>query len=216
MSQVPTTYKGGRVVSDPVDGSVTLDIGGQHVVAGVPASVQGVTVDQWVQVAITDRTAIVQAVMTGDPPTPPGAVMMWTTATAPGGWLLCDGSAVSRTTYAALFAAIGTTYGAGDGSTTFNVPNLKGRVPVGRDSGDSSFDTLGETGGAKTHTLTVGEMPAHTHTTALHGSYRVQGTFPSDVYGAVSGGAEGTSSAGSGQAHNNLQPYLVLNFIIRT
>jgi microcystin-dependent protein len=97
--------------------------------------------------------------------TPAGVINMWATTTAPTSWLLCDGTAVSRTTYAALFAVISTTYGVGDGSTTFNVPNLKGKVPVGRDSADSSFDTMGETGGAKTHTLSSSEsgVPVHGH-----------------------------------------------------
>ena len=97
--------------------------------------------------------------------TPAGVINMWATTTAPTSWLLCDGTAVSRTTYAALFAVISTTYGTGDGSTTFNVPNLKGKVPVGRDSADSSFDTMGELGGAKTHTLSSAEsgVPAHGH-----------------------------------------------------
>jgi len=65
---------------------------------------------------------------------PPGVILPYGAATAPSGYLLCDGSAVSRTTYADLFSVIGTTYGAGDGSTTFNLPHLKGTVPVGKDS----------------------------------------------------------------------------------
>jgi len=94
---------------------------------------------------------------------PVGSINAWSTNTAPTGWQLCDGTAVSRTTYAALFAVIGETYGAGDGSTTFNLPNLKGRAIVGRDSSQTEFDTLAETGGAKTHTLTTAEIPAHQH-----------------------------------------------------
>jgi hypothetical protein len=88
---------------------------------------------------------------------PAGAVVMYAggTGTLPAGYLVCDGAAVSRTTYAALFAAIGLTYGSGDGSTTFNLPNFKGRVPVGRDPLDPSFDGMGETGGEKTHVLTI-------------------------------------------------------------
>lgn len=150
-----------------------------------------------------------------EPPT--GGVMQWTTNSAPTGWLLCDGSAVSRSTYSALFAVVGTTYGSGNGSTTFNVPNLQGRVPVGKNSG--TFFTLGGTGGAETHTLTTTEMPAHTH------SYN--DGFPSASAGwyAQGGGAyniqtntdtgKTTGSAGSGGAHNNLQPYIVLNYIIK-
>ena len=63
--------------------------------------------------------------------------------------MICDGRAVSRSDYSELFAVIGTTYGSGDGSTTFNLPNLKGRVPVGKDSSQTEFDTIGETGGSK-------------------------------------------------------------------
>ncbi|WNM27559.1 tail fiber protein [Demequina capsici] len=101
--------------------------------------------------------------------TPSGVIAMTASAAAPSGWMLCQGQAVSRATYADLFTAIGTTYGAGDGSTTFNLPNLKGRVPVGADSSDTTFDALGETGGEKSHTLTATEMPSHTHVQNSHG-----------------------------------------------
>lgn len=92
---------------------------------------------------------------------PPGSMAMFAGAAAPTGWLLCNGAAVSRTSNAALFAAIGTTFGAGDGSTTFNVPDLRGRAPIGAGTGPSlSARTLGATGGAETHQLTIAEMPA--------------------------------------------------------
>mgnify|MGYP000350743285 CR=1 FL=1 len=88
-------------------------------------------------------------------------------SSAPSGYLLEDGAAVSRTTYAALFAAIGTTYGAGDGSTTFNLPDSRGRTSVNRSS-DTEFDTLGEKYGTKAETLTIAQMPSHTHTQNSH------------------------------------------------
>ena len=147
---------------------------------------------------------------------PAGSITMYGGSSAPTGYLLCDGSNVSRTTYASLYSAIGTTYGAGDGSTTFAVPNLKGKVPVGRDSSDTSFDVLGETGGAKTHTLTVSEMPSHSHTTTI-----IAKAFTSALDG-LSGGTVNNNaqyytsdSKGGDQAHNNLQPYIVLNYIIK-
>lgn len=191
---------------------------------------------------------------------PTGGITMYGASTAPTGWLLCDGTAVSRTTYAGLFTAIGTTYGVGNGSTTFNLPNLKGRVPVGRDSADTAFDVLGETGGAKTHTLTTAEMPSHTHIQNAHTHTQNSHNHTQDAHGhrmsdnttLVVANASGTVSAvnmsgtgqapstnnttatnqaatatnqnttatnqntGDGGAHNNLQPYIVLNFIIKT
>lgn len=150
---------------------------------------------------------------------PSGLISAYAGATAPAGWLLCDGSAVSRTTYAALFAAIGTTYGSGDGSTTFNVPNYKGRVPVGLDGAQGEFDALGESGGAKTHTLSLGEMPNHSHSIAgsLNWGFAPNPGGQAGSWQAFgNGGSHSTNGAGSGQAHNNLQPYLVANFIIKT
>lgn len=153
---------------------------------------------------------------------PAGSIIQWSSNTPPNNWLLCDGSLVSRTTYASLFAVIGTTYGAGDGTTTFALPDLKGRVPVGRDGSQTEFDTLGETGGAKTHTLTVDEMPSHSHNlTKVYGGNQTYDTGSSSPAGMrwetqsiIDGGD--IAATGGGQAHNNLQPYLVTNYIIKT
>lgn len=173
---------------------------------------------------------------------PAGCIMQYGASSAPSGWLLCDGSAVSRSTYATLFAIISTTYGSGDGSTTFNLPNLKGRVPVGRDAADTSFDVLGETGGAKTHTLTSAEsgVPAHTHPISDPGHFHSLNVWSFFVQTNLVSGFQTTSNTGvlastvntnsqttgitvsnntaanASSAHNNLQPYIVLNYIIKT
>lgn len=145
-----------------------------------------------------------------------GFINLWATGVAPTGWLLCQGQAVSRTTYDDLFTVIGTTYGVGDGTTTFNLPNLQGRVPVGLDSSQTEFDTLGETGGAKTHTLTVDEMPSHSHAERYPtGAGSIDASQP-DTGSSLSDYTTPSGSTGGGNAHNNLQPYIVLNYIIKT
>ena len=112
-------------------------------------------------VAGTDAVNVTQLNAAVTTSVPTGAVWMFSTGTAPSGWLLCDGSAVSRTTYATLFGVIGTTYGVGDGSTTFNLPNFSSKFPYG--------GTPGATGGSAdavvvthSHTDTLA-APAHTH-----------------------------------------------------
>lgn len=139
---------------------------------------------------------------------PTGAMMMWYTNTAPTGWLLCDGQ--STAAYPALAAIVGA-----------NVPNLKGRVPVGRDSADASFDILGETGGAKTHTLTVAEMPSHRHNLQIVALSQLNQQVNDDDLAAgnappAANGPTAMSNAGGDQPHNNLQPYIVVNYIIKT
>lgn len=146
---------------------------------------------------------------------PIGTIMEWPSDTAPVNYLLCDGQAVSRTTYSLLFSKIGTLYGGGDGATTFNVPNIKGRAAVGKDASQTEFDTLGETGGEKAHTLTVAEIPAHQHSTLIKPQQVIDVTPGTSGYNCSSDGAELTGAAGGGGAHNNLQPYIVLNYIIK-
>ena len=151
---------------------------------------------------------------------PAGSVIPFAGATAPTGYLLCDGSAVSRSTYAGLFTIIGETYGAGDGSFTFNVPSLGGKVPVGK-SAEAEFNVLGETGGAKTVTLTAAQsgLPAHTHTDAM---YNANGWATGDGVQASAQVSEAGNlttdanvAANASEAHNNLQPYITLNYIIK-
>lgn len=151
---------------------------------------------------------------------PIGGIIAFASDTIPNGWLLCDGRAVSRTEYAELFKAIGTEHGSGDGSTTFNLPNPKGRTLVGKDSTDTDFNELGKRGGEKTHTLTVSEMPSHNHLRDIENKIVNNGSggawSPSlKGTGNMTDENNSTRNTGGGQAHNNLQPYLAENFIIK-
>lgn len=206
---------------------------------------------------------------------PAGSVIPFAGSTAPANWLLCYGQAVSRTDYGALFAVVGTTYGSGDGSTTFNVPDLRGRVIAGVDNMGGSAasrltsttitgggDAVGEVGGAQTHTLSTSEMPSHTHIQDSHNhtqnahshgitdpghlhstqnSFGNGGTTNSGPYyynlgSALAGPNTGSAATGisinnatptnvattatnqptgGGGAHNNVQPTMVMNYIIK-
>jgi microcystin-dependent protein len=92
-----------------------------------------------------------------------GIIQMFGGDVAPTGWLLCNGALVSRSTYNDLYATIGVKFGAGDGSTTFALPDFRGRVGVGKD-GTTEFLNVGTIGGEKLHTLSIAELPSHYHT----------------------------------------------------
>ena len=161
-----------------------------------------------------------------------GTILPTVATSAPNGWLLCDGSAVSRTTYANLFALVSTTFGAGDGSTTFNLPDLRGRAIIGVGTGAGlTARTRGQTGGAETHSLAEAELPAHGH------PLRISQTSQTSANTTTTGGVmlntntasnvasfTGTPSNTAGQqiggtggnaAHNNMQPFMALSYIIR-
>lgn len=165
---------------------------------------------------------------------PVGAITMWATSTAPAQWLICNGSAVSRITYATLFAVLGTTYGAGDGSTTFNLPNASGSTI----RGVGGSYTLASTGGADSITLAANQLPNHSHTlndpghfhnttaaqqsntgasgladrlctqTSIQSDTKTTGITMSDSL--KSGGTQVTQVATS-----IINPYLTLNYIIK-
>jgi len=134
-----------------------------------------------------------------------GEIRGWSGVAAPTNWLLCDGSAINRITYATLFAVTGILYGSGDGLNTFNLPDLRGRVPAGK-SVDTEFDTLGKTGGAKT----VAHTPSGNISSAAWVAQADGGSGPQLI------GTHGHSFTGVAENINVLQPYQVINYIIKT
>jgi microcystin-dependent protein len=189
--------------------------------AGLTPSVGDLTqLRQAVEALIAAGVAAASATLAG--------TIRWSASASPGpNELLCNGAAVSRATYADLFAAIGTTYGAGDGSTTFNLPEARGRVPVAAGAGPGlTSRALGASFGAETHTLTLSEGPNHQHTIPFRDDSGGGATFagPANSSGPtvqtqtsgslISGGATHSEALGSAVPHNNVQPSVVFNAFI--
>lgn len=156
---------------------------------------------------------------------PTGVVVPFAGYAAPNGWILCYGQAISRTTFVNLWNLFSTTYGGGDGSTTFNLPDLRGRVIAGMDSmggvgagriGATVGGWMGAAGGEERHVLTAAEMPSHNHAFGISTrDYAGSGSSGAN-YNANSVGTNiGTSYAGGNQPHNVMQPTLVMNYIIK-
>jgi hypothetical protein len=141
---------------------------------------------------------------------PTGSIVAYVSSTAPAGWLVADGTAVSRTTYANLFAIISTTYGIGDGSTTFNLPDIRGRNILMA----SSTANMAQTGGESNHTMTSDELVAHTHTISAYNttSNGTSGVRGSDTTGSFT---PSTGSTGSSVPFNVLDPYITAYYIIK-
>ena len=206
----------GSVASDgqtPMTGS--LNMASNKIISVTdPTNPQDATTKAYVDAADAVLTAAIAAITL----LPTGSINMWPTASAPTGYLLCAGSAVSRTTYAALFAVISTTFGVGDGSTTFNLPNYTNRMPYGT--------TVGATGGSAdavvvSHTHSITDA-GHLHT-MFTGGYTA-GSNQNSYAGGTGGAGKSTDTATTGISINtagvsgtnaNLPPYLGINFIIK-
>lgn len=184
----------------------------------------------------TDKSITPKALRDAGGGDPPGVIHAYAGATAPSGFLLCQGQAVLRATYQRLFNVISTQYGAGNGTTTFNLPNLRGKVIVGVNTLETEFNVLGEIGGEKTVALTINQMPSHNHGGATNSAFGYNDTnvyasggstnFVAHSWNGALVGSDGTFQArfnhvhgitaqGGSQAHNNLQPYMALNYIIK-
>lgn len=132
---------------------------------------------------------------------PAGTILLFAGSSAPEGYLLCQGQEVSRSTYSDLFNVIQTLYGAGDGSTTFNIPDLRSRVAVGMDSADTEFNALGKTAGAKEHQLSTNEIPSHSHSASA--SISSAGSHSHDASSDSAGDHSHTVTVNSGGAHTH-------------
>ena len=207
-----------------VTGATSLTTGTISGIVTAPTATAGTNTQQLATTAFVQQAGLV------------GQIAMWPTVSAPTGYLLCDGSAVSRTTYAALFAVVSTTFGAGDGSTTFNLPNYQGRTPLGV----SSSYALASTGGSAdaivvshSHTATSTDA-GHTHsspnnnfmvnwTSTYNGAFGVRADYGIPSADTAAATASGNASitttvntAGVSGTGANLSPYLAINFIIKT
>jgi microcystin-dependent protein len=186
--------------SEPVKGQIIFetDLG--------LLSVYNATTNQWV--VLSNPTGNV----------PVGTILTYAGATPPTSYMFAEGASLLKSEYPPLFAVIGTQYGSAD-ATRFNAPNLKGRTVVGMDAAQAEFTTLGQTGGSKTHTLTIPEMPSHTHLPQMDIT-----SYPGGNGGAIHFGDSAPShpnytgligSTGGNLPHNNLQPYAAMRFIIK-
>ena len=173
--------------------------------------------------------------LTGIEGIPTGTIVPWSDSSIPSGFLECNGAAVSRTTYSALFAIVGTTYGAGDGSSTFNVPDLQDNVAVGKSNnkalassgGANTVQSTGNVAGSTANaTLTTAQLASHSHPVPV-GSFTPSGGGAAEATPSKNQGGSGSAGSGTGHSHNMsanfvgdstsvLQPYLTIIYVIKT
>ena len=148
-------------------------------------------------------------VKSGGDTLPIGTVVQYSGEKAPYGWMICDGSLISRIDYSELFNAIGTLYGEGDGSTTFALPNYKGKIGIGFDKEDTDFNEIGKLGGNKEHTLTLDEVPRQCITLSYNNTGNFFGNYTADNNGNQ------VADKHTQQPFDIVQPYIVTNYIIK-
>ncbi len=197
-----------------------------------------INLPEGLQIGPANPVAPMDPILTAASAVLPGTIVPYAGSSEPAdGWLICDGRSVAEADYDALFQVIGTTYGSGTGSNAFNLPDLRGRLPLGLDnmgvgSADrvtaSQADSLGEGSGAEKHRLTEDEMPAHDHDPSGSGSNlefmvlnrdsggRFYHETASWSHTGIIGSSDETAEDGEDQPHNNMPPYLSLNYLIKT
>jgi len=150
---------------------------------------------------------------------PVATILPFAGSVAPEGFMVCDGTELLASEYGDLFAAIGITYGVGQAAGSFKLPNLRGRAPVGAGQGDGLTDrVMGSADGAEVHQLTIDEMPVHDHAYDLRNMATGAGSNGHEVHPKPANSepdSAQTRMTGGDQPHNNMQPFLVVNYIIK-